>query len=177
MQKRNKLAGGLLALAMGIAAGYEGCRTLAYPDVGNVWTICYGETAGVKRGDTATKQQCDSMLVRSLLKHNDPLTALPQMPPNVHLAVLDWTYNVGTGNARGSTLWKYLQQGEWDEACGQFTRWRFAAGKDCAKDKSCRGVYLRRVDESALCRGEITPEQLITKLGSTLGDPDGATAQ
>ena len=44
---KNKLAGSLLAAAMALAAGFEGVRYVSYQDVGNVWTVCYGETLGV----------------------------------------------------------------------------------------------------------------------------------
>ena len=173
--KRNILGGGLLAVAMGLAAGFEGYRTLAYQDTGNVWTICYGETLGVKRGDTSTRQQCDNQLVKSLLKHNEPLTKLPHdLPDNVHLAVLDWTYNVGTGAATRSQLWKNLQAGNYPAACKQFERWRFVAGRDCSKDRSCAGVWKRRQIERDLCNGTLSPEAAIAQLGSRLGEPDKA---
>ena len=48
---------------------FEGLRTTAYPDPATgrePWTVCYGETAGVKRGDTYTVAQCKAMLARSL---------------------------------------------------------------------------------------------------------------
>ena len=60
---KNKLAGSILAAAMALAAGFEGVRYVAYQDVGSVWTICYGETLGVKKGDTATPEQCESQLI------------------------------------------------------------------------------------------------------------------
>ncbi|MGL4680820.1 MAG: lysozyme [Plesiomonas sp.] len=165
MQKRNVVAGTVLAAIMGITVGYEGVRTTAYRDAGGVPTICMGETLGVVMGQTATLQECKDRHVQSLIRHNEPLTKLPQMPVNVHIAVLDWTYNVGTGAAQRSTLWKYLQASQWEKACGEFTKWRFVAGKDCSKDRSCTGVWTRRVDERDLCLGKITPNQLLQKLG------------
>ena len=78
MQTRNVLAGStILGSLIALVAGFEGYRTDAYRDTGGVWTICYGETKGVKRGDTATKQQCDNMLIKSLLAHNKPFESLP----------------------------------------------------------------------------------------------------
>lgn len=180
MAMKHNLIGGtaLLTVAMGIVAGFEGYRTTAYPDAGNVWTICYGETKGVRHGDTATKQQCDNQLVTSLLAHNEPLTRLNrELPDNVHLAVLDWTYNIGTGAATRSTLWKYLEAGQYAQVCQQFERWRFVAGRDCAKDKSCTGVWKRRQIERDLCTGAISPSQALTMLGSKPGNPDGANTR
>jgi len=164
MQKRNILGGGVLVMAVALTTQFEGFSTKAYPDAGNVWTICYGETKGVKRGDAATREQCDSQLIKSLLTHNEPLTKLPnELPDNVHLATLDWVYNVGATNATKSTLWKYLQQGKYNEACGEFTKWRYVAGKDCSKDRSCTGVYTRRIVERDLCMGKITINQALSR--------------
>ena len=78
---KNKLAGSLLAAAMALAAGFEGVRYVSYQDVGNVWTVCYGETLGVKKGDTATPAQCESQLIASLLRHNKPFESLPRELP------------------------------------------------------------------------------------------------
>ena len=44
-------------IAVGIVGGFEGLRTKAYRDVVGVPTICFGETRGVKMGDTATDAQ------------------------------------------------------------------------------------------------------------------------
>lgn len=176
MQKRNILGGGLLAAAIALVSQFEGFSTVAYPDAGNKWTICYGETKGVKRGDKATPEQCDSQLVKSLIAHNEPFTKLArQLPDNVHLATLDWTYNVGVGAATKSTLWGYLQQGTYPAVCDEFTKWRFVAGRDCAKDKSCTGVYKRRMIERDLCTGTLTVNQALVKLGAEPLKADGAT--
>ena len=173
---KNKLVGSLLAAAMALAAGFEGVRYVAYQDVGDVWTICNGETMGVKKGDTATPAQCKSQLIAGLLRHNAPLEKLPrQLPANVHLAALDFCYNVGTGACTSSTLWRHLQTGRYDEACQQFTRWRYAAGQDCsAAGSQCRGVWERRKLERDICTGAVSIEQAAAKLGQKLEAPDGA---
>ena len=173
---KNKLAGSLLAAAMALAAGFEGVRYVAYQDVGNVWTICYGETLGVKKGDTATPADCKSQLIAGLLRHNAPFEKLPrQLPANVHLAALDFCYNVGVGNCTNSTLWRHLQTGRYDEACQQFTRWRYAAGRDCSiAGNNCRGVWERRKLERDICTGAVSIEQAAARLGQKLEAPDGA---
>lgn len=175
---RNKLAGSLIAGAIALAAGFEGVKYVAYQDVGNVWTYCYGETMGVKKGDTATPAQCESQLIASLLRHNKPFEKLPrQLPERVHLAALDFCYNVGVGNCTSSTLWRHLQTGRYDEACQQFTRWRYAAGRDCSQAGSqCRGVWERRKLERDICTGAVSIEQAATQLGQKLEDPDNAKA-
>jgi lysozyme len=184
MQKRNLLiggTGGVLGIAMGLIFGFEGYRTEAYPDTGKVWTICYGETLGVKKGDKATPEQCNNMLMQSLARHNKPFESLPnELPQNVHLAMLDWTYNVGVGAATSSTAWKYLKSGQYDKACAELPKWRFVTvnGKklDCSiKSNNCSGVWKRRQIEQDICLGKVTPEQALTMLGSKPMDADGAT--
>lgn len=180
VQKKNALfKGSLLAIAIGLVGTFEGYRTESYQDTGKIWTICYGETLGVKAGQTASKQQCDNMLIQSLLRHNKPFESLPhQLPDNVHLATLDWVYNVGTGNATRSTLWKYLRAGEWERACDQLPRWSRVAGKDCSiRSNNCYGVYQRRHVEQQICLGQITGDQAIHALGGDKYIPDGATLQ
>lgn len=41
---------------------FEGCRLTAYPDSGGIYTIGYGHTKGVKRGDKITLEQADKFL-------------------------------------------------------------------------------------------------------------------
>ena len=41
---------------------FEACRLTAYQDSVGVWTIGYGHTKGVKRGDKITQQQADEYL-------------------------------------------------------------------------------------------------------------------
>ena len=175
---KNKLAGSLLAAAMALAAGFEGVKYVAYQDAGDVWTICYGETLGVKKDDTATPAECKSQLIAGLLRHNAPFEKLPrQLPANVHLAALDFCYNVGTGNCTNSTLWRHLQTGRYNEACQQFTRWRYAAGRDCSVAGSqCRGVWERRKLERDICTGAVRIEQAVARLGQKLETADNAKA-
>ncbi|UTC25957.1 putative lysozyme [Phage vB_KsaM-C1] len=177
MQTRNVLAGStILGSLIALVAGFEGYRTDAYRDTGGVWTICYGETKGVKRGDTATKQQCDNMLIKSLLAHNKPFESLPyELPDNVHLATLDWAYNVGTANATSSTLWQYLRGRQWEKACNELPKWRFVANQDCSiRSNNCWGVYQRRLTEQKICLGEITGEEAARALGVTVQPSDRA---
>mgnify|MGYP000096088261 CR=1 FL=1 len=165
--KRNKIAGYLLVAAVALIAGFEGVKQTAYQDIGGVWTICFGETKGVSEGDTATFDQCLDMLSGSIKLHNSPLESLPELPPNVHLAALDFCYNVGIGNCSTSTLFKYLKRGDYYGAADQLLRWKYAAKVDCSDpDSECHGVWRRRLIERELMRGDITIEQAIKQIGA-----------
>ena len=130
----------------------EGERTEAYLDriaQPPVWTVCYGETRGVKRGDRYTSAQCNDMLMKALDTYRDGLIrcipTLPQQPEGVQMALVSWSYNVGTGAACGSTLAKRANAGDWLGACNQLPRWDEAGGK------TVKGLTNRRAAETTLC--------------------------
>jgi lysozyme len=49
-------------LAGALIASWEGLRLGAYEDQAGVWTIGFGHTAGVKQGDTCTREQAAAWL-------------------------------------------------------------------------------------------------------------------
>jgi len=58
------------ALAVGFVGAEEGVSTKAYLDVAGAPTIWLGQTSGVRIGDTATMDECKTML-------GDALVVLP----------------------------------------------------------------------------------------------------
>ncbi|MCD9504537.1 glycoside hydrolase family protein [Photobacterium phosphoreum] len=163
----NKLTCVLLAGAVAVTGGFEGYRHYAYQDPIGVWTACFGETAGIKPGDTFTREQCESMLSSSLDQHNAPIAQIPQqLPPRVHLASLDMAYNIGTGAFSQSTMYRYLLNADYESACNQIPRWRFAGGRDCAiKSNNCYGIVNRRAVVQQLCLGDIDVNEALAKIG------------
>jgi lysozyme len=64
---RNALIGatGVVALSITVLIQpWEGRENKAYRDIVGVWTICDGETKGVKPGMVKTDAECDAMLLR-----------------------------------------------------------------------------------------------------------------
>lgn len=80
---------------------FEGCRLTAYLCPAGVWTIGYGHTAGVKRGQTITQSQADAYLVSDLEKYENyvNLTGLV-LTQNQFDALVSFTYNCGNGNLK-----------------------------------------------------------------------------
>ena len=146
-----------LAGATTFIGGWEGMRTEAYRDIVGVWTVCYGETRGVGPGDRHTKAECDAMLGQGIRQFEAALLrCLPErgtaaadsyaeMPPGMKIAVVSWSYNVGTGAACGSTLARRVREGNLEAACEQLPRWNRAGGR------VVRGLTNRRGAERALC--------------------------
>lgn len=137
----------LTALATGFISQWEGRELRAYQDIVNVWTICDGETKGVRPGDTATPAECDAMLARNLVVYEQGLDRCltANVPGKVKVAFLSWTYNVGIGAACGSTLVRKANAGDLRGACNELPKWNRAGGREV------RGLSNRRAAERALC--------------------------
>lgn len=135
----------------------EGCKLSAYLCSAGVWTIGYGHTKGVQKGDTITQLMADIYFdqdiaqfvsdVKSLLKVN--------VTQNQFDALVSFAYNVGSDidadtipeGLGDSTLLKFVNAGEFRKAADEFLKW------DKAKGKPVRGLTLRRAAERALFLG------------------------
>lgn len=141
----------LTAMATGIISHWEGRELRAYQDIVNVWTICDGETKGVKPGDTATPAECDAMLAKNLVVYETGLDRclIAPVPGPVKVAFLSWTYNVGVGAACGSTLVRKANAGDIRGACNELPKWNRAGGR------VVNGLTRRRAAEQAMCLGAL----------------------
>lgn len=139
---------GVIAVVVGV---HEGRSLVSYQDSAGVWTICDGETLGVKRGQKATEAQCDDMLRKGIARHAEALRDLPQgLPDVVLLGAIDSAYNVGVYGFRGSTSAKCLANKDYECAARNWLRWKYITvnGKkfDCSTpgNKVCAGLWERR---------------------------------
>lgn len=125
---------------------FEGLRLTAYQDGGGVWTIGFGHTKGVKKGDVITKEQAISFLkadVADAVKAvNQYVTVL--ITQNQFDALVDFTFNLGTNAFKSSTLLRMLNSGNAAGAALQFKRWNQDNGKAVA------GLTRRREAEASL---------------------------
>lgn len=129
-------------------AKHEGLVLGTYPDPVGIITSCYGHTGPeLKLGQKFSEDECLEQLAKDLSKHNNEMSRYIKVPLSAeeHAAYLSFTYNVGVGNFKSSTLLKLLNKEQRTEACKQLTRWVFAKGK------KLRGLVNRREDEKALC--------------------------
>ena len=80
---------------------FEGCRLTAYLCPAGVWTIGYGHTAGVKKGQVITQTQADAFLKSDLEKYEKYVTATCLvLNQNQFDALVSFTYNCGAGNLK-----------------------------------------------------------------------------
>ncbi len=116
--------------------GFEGYRSEAYLCPAGVWTIGYGHTAGVKEGDTCTREQADIFLQEDLKWAEDTVNA-----QNLKLgqyqfdALVSFVYNVGSGNFNNSTLLKKLKNSTaaTSDLESEWKKWKYA-NKQVLKD-------------------------------------------
>lgn len=143
---------------------WEGNELRAYPDPatgGAPWTICRGDTKGVRPGMVETPAGCDKRTVRRLGEFRANLVACI---PGFARAPLSWrammnslAWNIGDGRgldkggACNSTAAAFGRAGRWVESCEAATRYNRAAGK------VMRGLVLRRGmgDATRIGEGEL----------------------
>lgn len=148
-------ATGVVALSIGaLIKPWEGRELKAYRDIVGVWTICDGETKGVKPGMVKTHAECDAMLLRRV--ENDfykPLTkcikGYESAPVSWQASMLSLAYNVGTGAACGSTAARLARAKAWADSCRAMTRFNRAGGR------VVKGLKLRREYGDASRMGEL----------------------
>jgi lysozyme len=112
---------------------HEGLRLKAYPDPGSggePYTIGYGHTAGVRKGDTCTKEQAEHWLDEDILN----ASMIVERAVKVSLtnsqrdALISLVFNIGSGAFMKSTLLRLLNMGDYIGASSQFDRWVHASG-------------------------------------------------
>lgn len=153
MSKRIAVAGLVLSAAtlVGIAS-QEGYRQEAYiPVQGDVPTIDFGRTKGVKMGD---KSKGPVRALQLLLEELDSTYAqgvrrCVTVPLYQHefSAYVSLTYNIGVSAFCGSTLVKKLNTEDYAGACAEISKWNKQGGK------VLNGLVKRRKEERDICEG------------------------
>ncbi len=131
---------------MDLIKRWEGCRTNSYLCPAGVWTIGYGHTKTAKRGQIISHLKAEELLQEDLRKFEDAVRHLVTVPLNQNQfdALVSFTFNVGIGAFKNSTLLRLLNQKRYSSAASQFHRWVNANGKKLP------GLVNRRNQEYAL---------------------------
>lgn len=124
----------------------EGLKLTAYLDVVGVPTIGWGSTRGVKMGMTITRQQAEELLRKDVqVAENDVNSHNIALNQNQYDALVSFTFNLGGGNLRSSTLLKKIKANPCDPTIrAEFDRWVYAGGK------VMNGLVKRRKEEAEL---------------------------
>lgn len=130
---RYKKGGAVALMTVSLVGSFEGLRQHAYPDpatLGQPWTVCYGETEGVKPGDYHTIQECKSMLQSSLTKYAVGIESCVKKPmtDKREVALISFAYNVGVSRACASSVVSQINAGNIQAGCDALLKYNRAAG-------------------------------------------------
>lgn len=124
---------------------WETLQLKAYLCPAKVWTVGYGHTGDVKKGDVITEHQADAILIVDLERFESaverlcPGTTQPQFD-----ALVSFAFNLGAANLEKSNLRKRYLAGDLAGAQAEFAKWVYAKGK------KLNGLVKRRAEEAAL---------------------------
>lgn len=136
--------------AVALIAESEGCRLKAYRCPAGVPSIGWGETQGVKMGDTCTQEQADRWLLEDLQERAGAVGAMCTIEPTpAELgAMVSLAYNIGLEGFRKSTVLRQHNAGNRQAAARAFGLWNKARVHGVLTELP--GLTARRAREAAL---------------------------
>ncbi len=147
---------------LNLIKNFEGCKLKSYLDTGGILTVGYGHTGpDVTSGQIITQAIADALLARDLAKFETGVSNLvtSTINENQFAAMVVFSYNVGLGNLKSSTLLKKVNASDFAGAAAEFLRWNKDNGTVLA------GLTRRREAEKSLFE-----EQLCTTTTTICGD-------
>jgi len=125
---------------------FEGCRLKAYKCSAGVLTIGYGHTGGVTETDTITQDDANKLLQEDVAKFEAYVddNVIVELNQGQFDALVAWTFNLGPGNLRESTMLKKLNEADYTSVPNEMKRWNKAGGK------TLDGLIRRRNAEALL---------------------------
>lgn len=153
-RQRSTIAGIVLSASalVGIALHEGYSDTAIIPVPGDVPTIGFGSTEGVKPGDRITPPRALARALTDVQKYEGAIKRCVTVPLHQYEydAYVSLAYNIGPGAFCGSTLVRKLNAQDYAGACLSILDW------DKFKGKPLRGLTIRRQAEYRQCAG--TPQ-------------------
>ena len=158
---------------------FEGFRAKAYKCPAGRWTIGYGHTSSagpprVRPGMRISRRKAEEILRRDVEKfavgveRTIGAKALARLNDNQFGALVSFTYNVGLGNFRRSSVLKRVKSGKLDDVPGRLMLWTKARGK------RLKGLVRRRRAEGRLF---MTPPEILAVRKPEAPPPSGPRPQ
>jgi lysozyme len=142
-----------IQIAAALARRFEGLRLEPYLCSAGVATCGYGATyyedgcAVTLKDPPITKERAEALLLWMVRTKYLP-AVMRYCPaadtPERIAALIDFTFNLGTGALAGSTLRKRVNAGRWQDVPFELRKWVKAGGR------TLRGLTIRREAEAAL---------------------------
>ena len=143
-------------VAVALIAESEGLRLTAYRCPAGVPSIGYGETDGVRMGDTCTREQADRWLCEDLTDRTKAVRAMCTVDPSANElgALVSLAYNIGLEALRKSTALRLHNAGDHPSASRAICLWDKA--RVAGTLTVLPGLTARRAREQALY---LTPDE------------------
>ena len=142
---------------------HEGLRLKAYLCSANVWTIGWGHTSGVKKGDTCTKEQAVAFLATDIKSFETSVNRLVtvELTQNQFDALISFTFNLGAGALQTSTLLKKVNAKDFAGAADEFLKWdNITVTK---KDKDGKLIKVKQEEPGLVTRRKAERELFLAK--------------
>ena len=129
---------------------FEGLRLHAYQDSAGAWTIGWGHTGDVKRGQSITVHQAEALLALDIGIAAAAVNRHVEAPLNQGMfdALTSFVFNLGEGRLASSTLLKKLNLRDYHAAAAEFPKWVKATVR--GKKVTLAGLVRRRAAERAM---------------------------
>lgn len=126
------------------------------PTKGDVPTVGFGSTTGVKLGDRTTPPKA---LLRAATELDSTYEKAVKSCVKVPVSQVEYdvyvsmAYNIGSKAFCNSSIVSEANRLKYKEACGVILRYKFAAGYDCSTpgNKRCAGLWQDRLRDHAKC--------------------------
>lgn len=131
---------------MKLTEQFEGLSLQAYKDIAGVWTNGYGNTHNVVPGSMITEDQATADLVANIEGAEFVVnrTVCVPLTQGQFDALVDFVFNLGSGNFQSSTLLRKLNAKDYAGASEEFIKWNHSGGV------VVEGLTKRRLAEQAL---------------------------
>jgi len=126
---------------------FEALKLKAYKDSVGVWTIGWGHTRDVEKGDRITEEEAEKFIVEDIKVAEADINRFVEveLSENEFSALTSWVFNLGGGNLKTSTMLRRLNEGKKKEAANEMLRWDKA--KVDGRMITLRGLTRRREAE------------------------------
>jgi len=135
-------------IAVALIKRFEGCRLKPYLCPAGIATIGYGSTRYpdgrrvTMQDEPISEEKAEVFLYYIVTRITYSIFKLCPIllieDRGKQASIIDFVYNLGTGNLKASTLRRRINEGNWDEAAHELRKWIYGGGR------RLRGLIIRR---------------------------------